>query len=318
MLYALYLLVLTLFKWCFRIGVNESRAAGAESWHNFTDSSNGLSLKAATCCNERFTYKASGEVSRFSILHPSNKRLFPSRGPSRSVFRSQFDSLCQNCRKSIRSSNPSLPNAHDEASTKFGKRYHNSNDFYSDGKSVSSSKRCRLDEASKNGNVKPKKFNHIEGLPVQKKAIESKQASHFCPSLSSKKLKAAPIPAASTSKKSNRSLICVQNNAGSGILHVGSASHEKSRRLDRHVVTTDKGAGVMDSHQRRKPFAVPAKPENEKNLLLEPQHRPPIKIKINRSLILSNGDAASNKGGGEPEIVGGYKVSLTRFSYLML
>ncbi|KAM7541155.1 hypothetical protein Aperf_G00000042725 [Anoplocephala perfoliata] len=297
-----------LFEWCSRIGVNESRAAGAESWHCSIDSGNELSLKTTACCNERFTYKASGEVSRFSILHPNTKRLFPSRGPSRSVFRSQFGRLCQNCKKNIRSSNSSSPNARDEVPTKSAKRCFSSDDFNGDAKSVSSSKRRRLDEMTKNGHVKLRNFDHIESFPVQKKDVESKQGLPFSLSPSSKKMKGDLTKAISTSKESSRSLICAEHNAESGILHVRTTSHEKSRRRDRQAAVTDKSVEVAES-QHQKSSTVPAKPER-KNLPPEPQHRPPIKIKINRSLLLGNGDPNSNKGSGKAEIVSGYKVEV--------
>nr|CDS28323.1 PWWP domain containing protein 2A [Hymenolepis microstoma] len=291
-----------------RIGVNETRAAGAETWLSFTtDSNHGLSLNSTACCAERFTYKANGEASRFSILHSSNKRLFPSRGPSRSVFRSKLENLCQICKKSINSSSSDLY-SQEETSPKTSKRGHNANDSHQEGKSLPSGKRRRLDETtSKKDSIKSKKSKDIEGGSVKKKATESKDTSpsagatavsNFPLEINKAQLSIEKPPPKFEHDSSNAEFVKESLRTDRRRM---AKPHEKRMNFDRQ--TSTKGEKETTSK-------VPELPQAPVVITTNPEPpRPHIKIKINRALILGDGDAASNQSGNS-EVSGGYKVEV--------
>ncbi|VDN97715.1 unnamed protein product [Rodentolepis nana] len=300
-----------------RIGVNETRAAGAETWLSFTtDSNHGLSLNSTACCAERFTYKSNGEASRFSILHSSNKRLFPSRGPSRSVFRSKLENICQICKKSINSSSSDLY-PQEETSPKSSKRGHNASDSHQEGKSLSSVKKRRLDETtSKKDSIKSRKSKDVEGGSGKKKATESKDTStsagatavNHCPlEITKTKLSAEKLPSNTENGSSNADIFKESVKTDRRRL---AKSHEKRINFDRQTSTKE---------EKETTSKVPELPQAPAVIATNPEPpRPHIKIKINRALILGDGDAASNQSRNS-DCAGGYKVCFyLRYLYYRL
>ncbi|VDL20439.1 unnamed protein product [Hymenolepis diminuta] len=288
-----------------RIGVNETRAAGAETWLPFTtDSSNGLSLNTTACCAERFTYKANGEASRFSILHPSNKRLFPSRGPSRSVFRPKSESFCQICKKSINTSS-SDSYLQEETSPKTSKRGHSATDSYNEGKLLPSAKRRRLEEATPKSQTKSKKPNDIEGGSVKKKVQEPKDNSTSIATLNptsneSINTQASVEKPPSKSENGNSNAEFAKESLKTDRKRT-AVPHEKHKNRYRQAsVKKEEDAIIKVSELPQAPIAVPTNPELP---------HPHIKIKINRALISSDGDADSNQKRSS-EVTGGYKVEV--------
>ncbi|KAL5112154.1 DNA cytosine-5 methyltransferase 3A [Taenia crassiceps] len=318
-----------------RIGVNESRSASAESWPPLSTDTGGMfSMKSPACAVERFTYKAEGEPSRLCVLRPTNKRsisyrssLLPSRttpqSHSRAVFRPPHSrstvesSLCHNCKKALVTPNTNPPDSTQERvpSIRPSKRGDRIDDPQTENKVVSSIKKRRSEEADKVEHVKVKRLKHADDLS---------------PSVTKKKSEVAqePVPPASVVQvlsvkkhKENVDAACakdlIKHQTGSTVhklsVHEGSpkphttaasahdrrrSSHTKSRHRDRQTSLSKRINGTytpcLIKEARSFHKTDLEKHESDKPPGTEPPI-PPIKIKINRSLIPAEGGNDSDQ-----------------------
>ncbi|KAH9286607.1 PWWP domain-containing protein 2A [Echinococcus granulosus] len=311
-----------------RIGVNETRSASAESWPPLsTNTSDVFSLKSPACAVERFTYKAEGEPSRLFILRPTNKRsisyrssLLPPRTASqphsRAVFRSSHsrsiveNPLCPNCKKALVSPNPNPSDSTQEhvSSTRPNKRGDQLDNAQAESKTTPSIKKRRLEEVGKTEHVKVKRLKHADELlpSILKKSEvieESIPSASVVQVLSVKKHKenvdaACPKDLIKHRRSSMGHKFSVHEGSSRSTTTTTSApdhrksSHEKSRHRDRQTSLTKRVNGM----QAGPSHAVDSeKNESEKPPGSEPPI-PPIKIKINRSLISTDGGNDSDQG----------------------
>uniref|UniRef100_A0A0R3WP39 PWWP domain-containing protein n=1 Tax=Hydatigena taeniaeformis TaxID=6205 RepID=A0A0R3WP39_HYDTA len=293
-----------------------------------------FSLKSPACAVERFTYKAEGEPSRLCVLRPTNKRsisyrssLLPSRttpqSHSRTVFRSPHarstveNPLCHNCKKALNAPDPlpSDPAQEHVPSTRLSRRGDRLDNSQTEAKTMPSIKKRRSEEVDKAEHTKVKRLRHAdESLPsISKKKSEVAQESAPSPSI---------VQVLTVKKhKENVGALCtkdsIKRQAGSALnkfsvnedpprTATGTASthdrhkssHEKSRHRDRQTSLSKRINGTQalcsikeggSSHTTDLEKHEPEKPPGSEPPI------PPIKIKINRSLISADGGTDSDQ-----------------------
>lgn len=327
--------------------MNETRSASAESWPPLSTDTGGIfSLKSPVCAVERFTYKAEGEPSRLSVLRPTNKRsisyrssLLPSRttsqSHSRTVFRSPHSrstvesSLCHNCKKALTAPNPNPSDSTQEhaPSHRPSKRGDRLDDTHTETKAVLSIKKRRSEEADRAEHVKAKRIKHADGLsssvPKKKSEVtqESVPSASFVQVLSVKQHKenvgvVCPKDLIKHQMSSTVHKLSVHEDS-LGTISTSSPhdhrkrSHTKSRHRDRqtslskHVNGTQALCSIKES--RYSHTADLEKRESDKPSGSEPPI-PPIKIKINRSLISADGGNDSDQSKAS-DMLSEYRVS---------
>ncbi|VDK34270.1 unnamed protein product [Taenia asiatica] len=327
-----------------RIGVNETRSASAKSWPPLsTDTGSVLSLKSPACAVERFTYKAEGEPSRLCVLRPTNKRsiyhssLLSSRttshSHSRAVFRSPHyrstveSSLCHNCKKALANPNPNPSDSTQEhvISTRPSKRSDRPDDQQVETKTA---KKRRSEEVDKTEHVKVKRLKHADELFLSAPKKKSEVTQELVPSASVvqvlpvKKHKedvgaVCPKDLIKHQTSSTVYKLSVHEDSPRTTITTASAhdrhksSHNKSRHRDRQTSLSKRVNGTqalclikeagsshaadLEKHESGKP------PGSEPPI-------PPIKIKINRSLISADGGNDSDQSKGS-DMLSEYRVS---------
>ena len=276
--------------------MNKDRAASAATWPPLSrDAVDSLPSNKMPCSLERYTYKSDGEPSRFRVLHPNNRRslayrssLYTSRiSPqyhSRGTFRlsSSDKVLCQNCKKSLISSNQTEPSnsslerilsptssassRHDERST----------DAHTETKPVLNSiKKRRTDETDKIKHVKPKRSRHVEAssLPpanhLESKAPDAPEPSASFPPIVSLSNPTNELPQTTSTPLASD---VVADSPSTVVLPTPRKTpHEKSKHRDRKSSKSKRGSSSSAL------VTSPDRSENERSVI------PPIILKLNRS-----------------------------------